>query len=834
MKTAKKTTQNKTFPNEKEPYFQEWLASKVDPEIIELNVEYLKGNYALEALLGNALEKIGEGKKTPESNQYATAPVSRLLNKYQHLVNGGWYCAGVNVTKNYEDSEWGCFKPDNPRTDSDGKPIKYEHPPSQKTKIFALKIADNNWQKICEHWETPKGDDTEFWAWVKSRANVPLFITEGAKKAGALLSAGFPAIALPGINNGIEKVEDEKGKPVEILIPQLSHFTRTGKEICFVFDQDKKFKTQKAVAHATVALGKVFQSYGCEVKVLEWNPDDGKGIDDFIANKGVNALYGIYERRCDLATYKSKKIRKVRKFNNEPDFQDFLREHEIDKRLRYNELTLELELDGEVFDEFDYFKSYFQDVYSCSVSDKDFLNAISYFAKKNSYHPVKQYLESLENVTPISLDNLSSRYFGTKSQLDNEKVKRWLIGSVARVLSPEAVDFSSALILYGREQGMGKSRFFQTLGGDWHTDDIDELRGRDNALKQHRYWILEVAEFDQITNKKEAAALKSWISTKTDTFREPFGRKVKPYRRKFAIAATVNEVELIKDETGSRRFWIIDTNDRPIDFERLKEERDGIWAAAVQAYKAGEKYWFDRHELRKLQDANAKFEAFDDWQGIIEGYLENKEICNTADILKACFNLEMSAPDYLRQQRRVSKILTKIRYTKFKQLSTLDANGGTIRPMFWISPNLKAAIESGEISEDATLLEYQAFNTPAIFEVEQPNIADKYSRAANPTPEQVSEVEEKNVEQILHVPSRGYTPDTEPVLEVAAIVHPKNDEKKIISKNTSEIPPPKTERQCILDHIKEQQERLEWDDENLKINLKRTFPQAKGTKDLTD
>jgi len=49
------------------------------------------------------------------------------------------------------------------------------------------------------------GADGAFWRWWASTPALPLLITEGAKKAAALLSAGVPAVALPGIWNGAQR-----------------------------------------------------------------------------------------------------------------------------------------------------------------------------------------------------------------------------------------------------------------------------------------------------------------------------------------------------------------------------------------------------------------------------------------------------------------------------------------------------------------------------------------------------------------------------------------------------------------------------------------------------
>lgn len=238
------TVAKKTRPiNTDKPYFQEWLNSQVDPEIIELNVKYIKGRTALEYLLGNALEKIGEGQKTPHSQQYTTTPVQRLLAKYTHVEDGGWWASGVDILNGFKESDWGCFKPDNPRLDNEKKkPIKYEHPPQQPTEIFALKVPDSIWKNISHHFECPIGKEASFWEWVLKNPSVPVVITEGAKKAGALLTAGYAAIALPGINNGLVKVGDSEWE----LGPHLKAFAQDGRQILFAFDADKKSENSKS------------------------------------------------------------------------------------------------------------------------------------------------------------------------------------------------------------------------------------------------------------------------------------------------------------------------------------------------------------------------------------------------------------------------------------------------------------------------------------------------------------------------------------------------------------------------------------------------------------
>ena len=78
----------RSIPNDtecgKESAYREWNDSCVSPEITQANVRWLDGEDAIEAVCGHALEQIdGHGR------QYATGPVQRLLDRYEHLRESG-------------------------------------------------------------------------------------------------------------------------------------------------------------------------------------------------------------------------------------------------------------------------------------------------------------------------------------------------------------------------------------------------------------------------------------------------------------------------------------------------------------------------------------------------------------------------------------------------------------------------------------------------------------------------------------------------------------------------------------------------------------------------
>ena len=282
----------------------EWKASGVDEELTELNVVSLQGTSPAEYLLySNSIPRRNDGRIS-----------EGFLQRYAHTDAGGWWCSGIDVLSGEEDI-WGCFKPDLPRNDR-SKIIKYEHPPKTATGLFALKVPLKLWYKIADRSGITIADeqidrssaDFGFWQWAIAHPEVPLCLTEGAKKAGALLSAGYAALALPGINNGYRTPKDEHGKRSgqSHLIPQLAKLATPGRKIYLVFDRDDKPKTVKAVNAAIKKTGYLLSKAGCQVMVVVWDSSLGKGVDDLIAERGQDCFDKAYEDALDLETWKAK------------------------------------------------------------------------------------------------------------------------------------------------------------------------------------------------------------------------------------------------------------------------------------------------------------------------------------------------------------------------------------------------------------------------------------------------------------------------------------------------------------------------------------------------
>ena len=313
---------------------QEWRNSVVAQSIIDLNVVSLINFEPYDRLLYGI-----DGRDKPNGMASLRRNDGRirdkLLKRYAHTEYGGWWCNGIDVLTGLE-SLWGQFKPDLPYRYEEpqkkgfgpqkkDKFVKYEPPKGLPTEIFALKVPLDIWRAIANRYNiqlpensaiTSKGRALGFWAWIIANPQIPLIITEGAKKAGCLITAEYVAIALPGIYNGYRQPKDSYGNKLgsAYLIPQLEIFATEGREIIFCFDNDTKLKTIKNVRTAIAKTGTLFAKKGCRVSVITWIYPE-KGVDDLIVARGQDCFHDLYKARLPLSKFNLKSFLNLSKYS---------------------------------------------------------------------------------------------------------------------------------------------------------------------------------------------------------------------------------------------------------------------------------------------------------------------------------------------------------------------------------------------------------------------------------------------------------------------------------------------------------------------------------------
>ena len=306
------------------------------------------------------------------------------------------------------------------------------------------------------------------------------------------------------------------------------------------------------------------------------------------------------------------------------DLTELMREV-FDKRIRQNLLELKIEIDHQPLEvgleRFFYIQL---SELGYSIGKDTAMNSLLYVAKQNSFHPIVEYLENLEknkNIEPVDIDKISTEYLGTDNPLYDQMMKVTLLGMVARVLD-RGCKFDSCLVLKG-EQGIGKSSFWRILASDdWFCDTWQQTE-KDLLLTIQTCWLFEIAELDGMTNKKDAAQIKSLLSSSKDNFRRPYEATNDFHPRPSIFVGTCNRADFLTDATGSRRFQIIDLQDNFIDLEKLKKDRLKILKGALIAYRNGEKTYLDNAYQLESDLNNLNYQQENPFMSDIEEWLDN-------------------------------------------------------------------------------------------------------------------------------------------------------------------------------------------------------------------
>jgi len=187
------------------------------------------------------------------------------------------------------------------------EPRRYHQPQGKPLEIFFPPVTVAIWELVAAKagLSMPKfpligldGEALGFWNWVLE-SGCPIIITEGEKKAAALISRGYAAIGLPGIHTGYRVTErgDWVTKPdgtqyqkatARELHEALQPFDTAGREITIIFDYRVGDYSNSPEFKAASTLSKLLKSAITKIAKL---PGPDKGVDDFcVAGGDIDAV----------------------------------------------------------------------------------------------------------------------------------------------------------------------------------------------------------------------------------------------------------------------------------------------------------------------------------------------------------------------------------------------------------------------------------------------------------------------------------------------------------------------------------------------------------------
>lgn len=290
--------------------------------------------------------------------------------------------------------------------------------------------------------------------------------------------------------------------------------------------------------------------------------------------------------------------------------------HKMDLRLRFNVISGKTEIagltgikDGDAANVLPgRIRSYMSEKgIHCSRADMD--DYLTNILAENHFNPVEAMLTK---TTWDGEDRVAEllEIIGIIEERERTLVQKWLHQCIAMALNEEKHPYGAdgVLVLQG-EQGIGKTLLCSRLAmqPDWFAEGVSiDMGNKDSIIQATSCWIAELGELDS-TLKREQSALKAFLTAKSDTYRPPYGRAAVTRVRRTSFCATVNPLEFLNDETGSRRFWVVSPN---IDLDRVLKLNElwlhQMWTQVYETmYKENPQgFRLERQEQKSLATAN--------------------------------------------------------------------------------------------------------------------------------------------------------------------------------------------------------------------------------------
>lgn len=427
--------------------------------------------------------------------------------------------------------------------------------------------------------------------------HLPLWLTEGSKKADSLASCGVCAVSVIGVWN-FRGTNDDGGLA---LLGDFEPIAFNDRLLYIAYDSDVMVKPE--VHGALARLGATLKNRHADVRYVYLPSRDGAkiGIDDFLARdktvqdavdlasatlkaspQGGALRWQQHLALTDKGQIKATIANYVELLTHHPDWAG---------HFTFDSFRHQLCLDGVPFDPHSATNVAHRLGIDLGVhigQSKSLREAMGAVAAEHPVDPLRDFLQALPPWDKVPrLTRWLVAYFGATDSLYTRWAGRaFLAGMLSRALSPGGL-MRLCLILEGPE-GNKKSLAVEVLGAPFASTMSASLEGKESQMRLKGVWVMELPELDALSRSEETR-IKAFLSTTTDTYIPKYESDPASYARRTVFIGTTNEREYLKGQHGNTRYLPVRTS--AIDVEGLERDRDHLLAEGLRALAAHPRWW---------------------------------------------------------------------------------------------------------------------------------------------------------------------------------------------------------------------------------------------------
>ncbi len=476
----------------------------------------------------------------------------------------------------------------------------------------------------------------------------PIFIPEGEKDADVLAKQGYTAFTYGGVNDWVADMAQLcKGAVVYILADN----DEPGRRVANTIQNDLRgiAKSAKVIVPMPDIPKADISDYFAEGHTKEEFEQLLKGnavtktVQKTYLGLSQDEVKSLLAYKIDYDKNGNEKSKKI--LQTVRNFEIVL---ENDSRfvgkIKFNDFSQQAYLTGDVpwallnndyrawgsYDDSALF-SILQSEYGLN-NRNDFYDAVKNVAMRNKFHPIRELLDSFVWDGDEYIRSLLPDYLGVENTDYQYQVMRlWMLGAVSRIYQP-GCKFDYTMVFKGK-QGIGKSTFLRllALNDEWFNDSLDSLDSDKAAQSLVGSWIIELAELKSLARTAGGVdSVKRFLTATQDKYRVPYERRADIFLRQCVFAGTTNKDDFLQDETGNRRFLIIEAGinqpKKKLFAPEAINDFKAAWAQAVQIMKNENPELLLPESCRKQAEELQTESMSDDGKiGIIQEYLVDKQ-----------------------------------------------------------------------------------------------------------------------------------------------------------------------------------------------------------------